>query len=204
MEILVELADVYNRIRLLYLKCNDETLKKQYVTLLRKMEREQETLVSRFNIERKFLEMMKRESSTRLIRIQAQLSELRDKWRRRLDDKYKEESILVGWIYMEFQDFCAKRVRHLNDGYPEVANKIVTSDEFYKCYRRWANYYGRKKVPQVELDVLCEIRYGDGNARRIWRNMAVFLEPEDVDDFDRRHDANTSSTTTNESETVTS
>jgi Ni,Fe-hydrogenase I large subunit len=90
--------------------------------------------------------------------------------------------------HKEFLDkFVRERVRHAKQGYPEVMMELVSIKEMVKGFKRWADSNGVKRVEQSEILGYCEETFGDSRGKQVYQNLRVFLEEEDVEEFDKEH-----------------
>ena len=83
--------------------------------------------------------------------------------------------------------FVANRVRQRKDGYPEVTGELVSLKEIYKCYKRWCDVECFRRAEEKEIEQRCEGTFGDSQGKRIYHHIRVFLEEEDVEEFDKQH-----------------
>jgi phage/plasmid-associated DNA primase len=99
-------------------------------------------------------------------------------------DKYKAD-------HDAFAKFRSERVRELRNGFTEVTNEKVSLKEILKAYNRWAvSQPGLKKTDAKELEMRCEEAFGDSRGKREYSHIRVFLDDDDLEEFDREHDAN--------------
>ena len=99
-------------------------------------------------------------------------------------DKYKAD-------HDAFAKFRSERVRALRNGFTEVTNEKVSLKEILKAYNRWAvSQPGLKKTDAKELEMRCEEAFGDSRGKREYSHIRVFLDDDDLEEFDREHDAN--------------
>jgi hypothetical protein len=87
-----------------------------------------------------------------------------------------------------FNQFRKERVRHVKDGFLEVGGEKYSAKELLKAYNKWL--IGNKTAKKIELDAfkeLCEEEFGDSRGTYIYTNLRVFLDEDDLEDFDREH-----------------
>lgn len=99
----------------------------------------------------------------------------------------KQESEKYKADYDSFAKFRMDRVRERRDGYNEVTGEKVNIKEISKCYKRWADLTNTKRMEAKELEHRCEEAFGDSHGRKVYEHIRVFLEEEDVDEFDKQH-----------------
>lgn len=86
-----------------------------------------------------------------------------------------------------FKDFCAARVRLSGWGYEEVRYEKVTLKEIFKAYNRWTIDSKAKKFPLETFKTFCEDSFGDSRGQDIYVHLRVFLDEEDVEEFEADH-----------------
>ena len=86
----------------------------------------------------------------------------------------------------DFKQFCKERVRSIRDGYPELATEKVTLKEIWKAYNRWVVISNHKKIDIDTLQKLCEENFGDSRDTRVYQHLRVFLDEEDLEDFEKK------------------
>jgi flagellar motility protein MotE (MotC chaperone) len=87
-----------------------------------------------------------------------------------------------------FNQFRKERVRHIKDGFLAVAGEKFTAKELLKAYNKWQIVNSTAK--KIELDAfkeLCEQEFGDSRGTYIYTNLRVFLDEDDLEDFDKEH-----------------
>lgn len=103
----------------------------------------------------------------------------------------KQESEKYKADHDAFAKFRSERIRELRDGYTEVTNEKVSLKEMLKAYNRWAiSQPGIKKTDIKEIEMRCEEAFGDSRGRREYSHIRVFLDEEDLDEFEKQHAEN--------------
>jgi hypothetical protein len=64
---------------------------------------------------------------------------------------------------------------------------VVILKDIAKCYKRWADATGARKMDMNELENRCEEAFGDSRGKRTYSHIRVFLEDEEVEEFDKVH-----------------
>ena len=100
----------------------------------------------------------------------------------------KQESEKYKADHDSFAKFRSERIRERRDGYDEVTNQKVTLKEIIKAYNRWLITGGGKKMDARELEHRCEEAFGDSRGKREYSHIRVFLDEDDLEEFDRQHD----------------
>ena len=99
-------------------------------------------------------------------------------------DKYKAD-------HDAFAKFRSERVRELRNGFREVMDEKVSLKEILKAYNRWAvSQPGLKKTDAKELEMRCEEAFGDSRGKREYSHIRVFLDEDDLEEFEKEHDEN--------------
>jgi hypothetical protein len=106
-------------------------------------------------------------------------------------DKYKAD-------HDSFAKFRFERVRELRDGYTEVTNEKVKLKDIIKAYNKWQITSNSKKMDANELEHRCEEAFGDSRGKREYSHIRVFLDEDDLEDFDRQHAENRETETQND------
>ncbi len=102
----------------------------------------------------------------------------------------KQESEKYKADYDSFAKFRMDRIRERRDGFNEVTGEKVNIKEILKCYKRWADVTNTKRMELKELEHRCEEAFGDSHGKKVYEHIRVFLEEEDVEEFDRLHAEN--------------
>lgn len=102
----------------------------------------------------------------------------------------KQESERYKTDYDSFAKFRIDRIRERRDGYNEVTGEKVTLKEIVKCYKRWADLTSTKRMDAKELEHRCEEAFGNSHGKKVYEHIRVFLEEEDVEEFDKLHAEN--------------
>lgn len=102
----------------------------------------------------------------------------------------KQESEKYKADYDSFAKFRMERIRERRDGYNEVTGDKVSIKEILKCYKHWADATGTKRMEMKELEHRCEEAFGDSHGKKVYEHIRVFLEEEDVEEFDKLHTEN--------------
>ena len=100
----------------------------------------------------------------------------------------KQESEKYKSDHDSFAKFRSERIRERRDGFDEVTNNVVILKEIAKCYKRWADATGARKLDLNELENRCEEAFGDSRGKRTYSHIRVFLEDEEVEEFDKTHE----------------
>lgn len=94
----------------------------------------------------------------------------------------------------DFKRFCKERVRSVRDGFSELMTEKVTLKEIKKAYNRWAVLSGKRYFAQMTKDTqahfveICEETFGDSRGTNIYQGFRVFLDEDDLEDFDKEHE----------------
>jgi P4 family phage/plasmid primase-like protien len=99
----------------------------------------------------------------------------------------KQESERYKADHDSFAKFRSERIRELRDGYTEVTNEKVSLKEMIKAYNRWQVAGGAKKMDAKEIEHRCEETFGDSRGKREYSHLRVFLDEEDLEEFDKQH-----------------
>lgn len=102
----------------------------------------------------------------------------------------KEESEKYKADYDSFAKFRMDRIRELRYGYNEVTGEKASMKDILKSYKRWADVTNTKRMETKELEHRCEEAFGDSHGKKVYEHIRVFLEEEDVDEFDKLHAEN--------------
>lgn len=95
---------------------------------------------------------------------------------------------------IDFKQFCKDRIRSVRDGYSELMTEKVPLKEIKKAYNRWAVLSGKRQFAQMTKDTqahfieICEENFGDSRGTNIYQGFRVFLDEEDLEDFDKEHE----------------
>ena len=106
----------------------------------------------------------------------------------------KQESEKYKADYDSFAKFRMERIRERRDGYNEVTGEKVSIKEILKCYKRWADATNTKRIEAKEIEYRCEELFGDSHGKKVYEHIRVFLEEEDVEEFDKLHAENQETT----------
>lgn len=140
-------------------------------------------------IEMRYLTLMNKATSSKLCKLRARI-EINMKPFRDLLPQEETQSLYERLFPTPFDKFVHQRVRQLGQGYPEVVGEKVSIRDLYKSYKRWFDITIPKPIPRLALEEfkeLCEKRFGSSQGKYIYENMRVFLEEEDVEEFDVLH-----------------
>lgn len=88
---------------------------------------------------------------------------------------------------LSWNRFLKNRVRTLRDGYESVVNEKVTLKELMKAYNRYQVSEGGAKLEVKEVEAFAEKEFGDSHGRREYSHLRVFLDEEDLEEFDREN-----------------
>jgi P4 family phage/plasmid primase-like protien len=99
----------------------------------------------------------------------------------------KQESEKYKADYDSFAKFRIDRIRERRDGYPELSNEQVSIKEISKCYKRWADTMGIKRMEMKELEHRCEDAFGDSKGKKVYHHIRVFEDDTDVELFEKEH-----------------
>jgi P4 family phage/plasmid primase-like protien len=105
-------------------------------------------------------------------------------------DIVKQQSERYKADFDVFAAFRSDRIRERRNGYEELTNEVVALKDIAKCYRRWADATSSKKMDVKEIEHKCEEAFGDSRGKKIYTHIRVFMEEEDVEDFDKLHEEN--------------
>jgi P4 family phage/plasmid primase-like protien len=103
----------------------------------------------------------------------------------------KQESDRYKADYDAFAKFCSERIRKYDkDKYPELLNDKFTVKEILKAYNKWIITSAGKKMELRELEHRCDEVFGDSRGTGVYRGIRVFLDEDDLEEFDRQHEEN--------------
>ena len=103
----------------------------------------------------------------------------------------KQESDRYKADYDAFAKFCSERIRKYHkDKYPELLNDKFTVKEILKAYNKWSITSAGKKMELRELEHRCDEVFGDSRGTGVYRGIRVFLDEDDLEEFDRQHEEN--------------
>ena len=85
-----------------------------------------------------------------------------------------------------FNKFCDERVREARHGFPELIGGVFTLKDLMKAYNRWATVSRASKLSAADLELLANRRFGESKTKT-WANICVFLDEDDLEEFDKRH-----------------
>ncbi len=100
----------------------------------------------------------------------------------------KQESEKYKADHDAFAKFRSERVREDVKRYPELTSASVSLKEMLKAYNRWATAAGSKKIEMRELEMRCDEAFGDSRGKGIYKYIRVFLDEDDLEEFDKQHD----------------
>ena len=100
----------------------------------------------------------------------------------------KQESEKYKADHDAFAKFRSERIRELRDGYTELTGEKVTIKEMMRAYNKWYVAAGGKKLDAKEMEHRCEEAFGDSRGKREYSHIRVFLEEEDLEEFERQHE----------------
>jgi P4 family phage/plasmid primase-like protien len=101
----------------------------------------------------------------------------------------KQESERYKADHDAFAKFRSERIRELRNGFTEVTNEKISLKEILKAYNRWViTQPGAKKSDAKELEMRCEEAFGDSRGKREYSHIRVFLDDDDLEEFDKQHD----------------
>jgi phage/plasmid-associated DNA primase len=100
----------------------------------------------------------------------------------------KQESERYKADHDAFAKFRSERIREGVNRYPELVNASITLKEILKAYNRWIVTSGAKKMDLREMEHRCDEAFGDSRGKGIYKYIRVFLDEEDLEDFDKEHD----------------
>ena len=101
----------------------------------------------------------------------------------------KQESERYKADHDAFAKFRSERIRELRNGFTEVTNEKISLKEILKAYNRWViSQPGAKKSDAKELEMRCEEAFGDSRGKREYSHIRVFLDDDDLEEFDKQHD----------------
>jgi P4 family phage/plasmid primase-like protien len=103
----------------------------------------------------------------------------------------KQESERYKADHDVFAKFCSERIRKYHkDKYPELLNDKFTVKEILKAYNKWSITSAGKKMELRELEHRCDEVFGDSRGTGVYRGIRVFLDEDDLEEFDRQHEEN--------------
>jgi P4 family phage/plasmid primase-like protien len=105
-------------------------------------------------------------------------------------DIVKQQSERYKADFDVFAAFRSDRIRERRNGYEELTNEVVALKDIAKAYRRWADATSSKKMDVKEIEHKCEEAFGDSRGKKIYTHIRVFMEEEDVEEFDKLHEEN--------------
>jgi P4 family phage/plasmid primase-like protien len=101
----------------------------------------------------------------------------------------KQESERYKADHDAFAKFRSERIRELRNGFTEVTNEKISLKDILKAYNRWViSQPGAKKSDAKELEMRCEEAFGDSRGKREYSHIRVFLDDDDLEEFDKQHD----------------
>jgi hypothetical protein len=155
--------------------------------------KEYNALVESMREELIVLRISEKDKNARAVRLLAKLIVLRDTFkmylpaptpprsRQEIQDSKSESQ-------KHFEQFLHDRVRHRSDGYSEVTGEIVSLKEIHKCYKRWCDVKNIKRLIDFkEIEAYCETFFGGSQGKKVYQHLRVFVEEEDVEEFDKEH-----------------
>ena len=102
----------------------------------------------------------------------------------------KQESERYKADHDAFAKFRSERIREGRNGFPELNTETnkASLKEISKAYNKWAQTQpGAKKLDLKELEMRCEEAFGDSRGRREYPYIRVFLDEDDLEEFERQH-----------------
>ena len=90
-------------------------------------------------------------------------------------------------IPLSFQKFRKERIREFRDGFDCLVNQKATLKEICKSYNRWVCESGEKNMSLVEIEKICEDVFGHSRGKREYQHLRVFLDREDLEEFDKEN-----------------
>lgn len=100
----------------------------------------------------------------------------------------KQESERYKADHDAFAKFRSERIREGVARYPELVSASITLKEIMKAYNRWIITSGAKKMDLRELEHRCDEAFGDSRGKGIYKYIRVFLDEDDLEEFDKEHD----------------
>lgn len=100
----------------------------------------------------------------------------------------KQESERYKADHDAFAKFRSERIRESLTKYPELTTEKVSVKEILKAYNRWIVASGAKKMDLREMEHRCDEAFGDSRGTGIYKYIRVFLDEEDIEEFDRDHE----------------
>lgn len=154
--------------------------KEKYAAAMKDIAKRFPPLYRDYQEERTFLHLSGKESSVRLNRILSKAIVLRD--------EYMSQETMIQKIIKnkderleQFKKFCADRIR-------QVIGEKVSGKEIYKCYQRWFDVTNQtKRMKRDDIFQYCDQMFGDSKGKQIYDGICVFMEEEDVEEFDKSH-----------------
>ena len=99
----------------------------------------------------------------------------------------KQESERYKADHDAFARFRMERVRERRDGFEEVTDMKYSLKDIMKAFNRWAVAAGTRKLDAKEIEMRCEEAFGDSRGKKEYSHIRVFLEDEEVEQFERDH-----------------
>ena len=88
----------------------------------------------------------------------------------------------------DFEKFCEERIRCFRrDKICELISEKVTVKEILKAYNRWVATSAAKKLDLRVLEAFCDEKFGDSRGTGVYRGLRVFLDEEDLEEFDKQY-----------------
>jgi P4 family phage/plasmid primase-like protien len=100
----------------------------------------------------------------------------------------KQESDRYKADHDAFAKFRCDRIREGVAKYPELVSDKISAKEILKAYNRWILTSGAKKMDLRELEHRCDEAFGDSRGTGIYKYIRVFLDEDDLEEFDKQHD----------------
>ncbi len=100
----------------------------------------------------------------------------------------KQESERYKADHDAFAKFRSERIREGVSRYPELVSASVSLKDILKAYNRWIVSSGAKKMDLREMEHRCDEAFGDSRGKGMYKYIRVFLDEEDLEDFDKQHE----------------
>lgn len=98
----------------------------------------------------------------------------------------KQESEKYKADHDAFAKFRMERVRE-GSSYPDLNGEEVTLKEIAKAYNKWAIAAGTRRLELKELEQRCDETFGDSHGTKKYKHIRVFLDEEDLDNFENNY-----------------
>lgn len=85
-----------------------------------------------------------------------------------------------------FQHFIKERVVQSRE-FQDIHGEEVSLKEIFKGFNKWAISNGARRMELKDLEQLCDLYFGDSKGTKKYKNIRVFLDEEDFENFMENH-----------------